>query len=101
MDHSYLFVVSELAAISLLSAFPQRQMLAGNLGDLKRFWLLCPRLWAIAGVNTFFAAFAQGDNQQTVFVRQQTFQFPAHFFHIAHRQAASEDGILQPTAILD
>ena len=85
MDHSYLFVVSELAAISLLSAFPQRQMLAGNLGDLKRFWLPRPGLRAIACVNAFFATFAQRNNQQSVFVRQQAFQFPAHLFHITHR----------------
>ena len=99
MTPRHLVVVRELVSNSLLFVSPQRQMLAGDLGDLERFGLLGPGLRAIARVNAFLATIAQRNNQQTIFVRQQAFQFPAHLFHIAHRQPTPKNRILQSVSI--
>ena len=54
----YVFVVGGLGSIFLLFGGKHGQMPASASGDFIRFWLLRPRLRAIAGMNAFFATIA-------------------------------------------
>src|SRR5437016_5917077 len=66
---------------------------------LKTFGLYLPCFGAIVRGNVPLAAIAKPENQETVFRSQHCFQFPVEPLHLAHRQTAAKDAVLQTPSI--
>ena len=62
---------------------------------LKTSGLYLPGFRAIVGGDVPLAAITEPDNQESVFSRQQCFQFPVQPLHLAYGETATKDAVLQ------
>jgi len=66
---------------------------------LKTSGLYVPGFRAIVRGDVPLAAIAEPDNQETVFRRQQCFQFPVEPLHLTDCETATKDAVLQTPTV--
>jgi hypothetical protein len=72
-----------------------KQSLMPTSHYLKTSGLYLPGFRAIVRGDVPLTAVAEPDNQETVFRRQQRFQFPVEPLHLTYCEAATKDAVLQ------